>query len=179
MSVLFEELYEAYPNNVSFKNGLAISYSKLGHTHAELGNFDQTLTFNEKANETIKELYEAYPNNVEFKNGLAVSYSKLSHTNAAQGNLDQALDFHKKDIELTKELYEAYPNNVEFKNNLAEALRDLGMFSRDNLKDRNKAKTYFQEAEILWLELVRDAPQFVDFQKFLGMIRDEISNLDK
>jgi len=33
---LFKELYEAYPNNVSFKNGLAISYSKLGATHTAL-----------------------------------------------------------------------------------------------------------------------------------------------
>jgi hypothetical protein len=34
---LFEELYAAYPANVSFKNGLAISYEKLGETHTALG----------------------------------------------------------------------------------------------------------------------------------------------
>ncbi|MEN9611615.1 MAG: hypothetical protein RLZZ628_2429, partial [Bacteroidota bacterium] len=33
---LGEELYALYPANVGFKNGLAISYSKLGETHAEL-----------------------------------------------------------------------------------------------------------------------------------------------
>ncbi len=42
---LFEELYEAYPQNVEFKNGLAISYSRLGDTHRALGNLDHALTF--------------------------------------------------------------------------------------------------------------------------------------
>ncbi|MEM9195447.1 MAG: peroxidase family protein, partial [Myxococcota bacterium] len=44
-SQLGEELYAAYPNNVSFKNGLAISYSKLGETHSALGSLDKALTF--------------------------------------------------------------------------------------------------------------------------------------
>jgi hypothetical protein len=35
---LCEELYDAFPTNVSFKNDLAISYSKLGETQASLGN---------------------------------------------------------------------------------------------------------------------------------------------
>ena len=35
---LEKELYAAYPENVSFKNGLAISFEKLGETYTALGN---------------------------------------------------------------------------------------------------------------------------------------------
>ncbi|MBL7817636.1 MAG: tetratricopeptide repeat protein [Saprospiraceae bacterium] len=175
---LFEELNAAYPNNVSFKNGLAISYEKLGSTHTSLGNLDKALGFYEERNRLGKELYAAYPNNVSFKNGLAISYSKLGEMHTSLGNLDKALGFYEEDIKLTKELNAAYPNNVSFKNGLAISFAQLGVFSRDNLKDKPKARIYFKQAEVLWLELVRDAPQYVQFQKFLGMVQDILKSLD-
>ena len=66
---IFEELYEANKNNVSFKNGLAISYEKLGQTHSSLGNLELALKYFEKRSKLGKELYEANKNNVSFKNG--------------------------------------------------------------------------------------------------------------
>lgn len=178
MTKLFKELYIAYPTNVGFKNGLAVSYSKLGETHTSLGNLDKALEFFEEFLKLMKDLYIAYPTNVDFKNGLASSYSKLGDTHTSLGNLDKALGFLEKDIELSKELYTAHPNNVDFKNGLAISYYNLGVFSRDNLKDKPKARVYFKQAEVLWQELKRDAPQFVEFQKFLGMVQDILKSLD-
>ncbi|MDZ7878443.1 MAG: tetratricopeptide repeat protein [Saprospiraceae bacterium] len=174
---LTKQLYESYPNNVEFKNNLAISYSKLGETHAALGNLDKALQFYEDDAELTKQLYESYPNNVEFKNNLAISYSKLGSTHAALGNLDKALQFYEDYSKLEKQLYESYPNNVEFKNGLAISYAKLGVFSRDAIKDKTKARLYFKQAETLWLELVRDAPQYVEFQKFLGMVQEILKDL--
>ena len=175
---LGKELYAYYPNNVSFKNGLAISYSKLGETHSSLGNLDKALGFFEDETKLFEELYTAYPNNVSFKNGLAISYSKLGDTHSSLGNLDKALAFFEERNKLGKELYVTYPNNVSFKNGLAISYYKLGAFSRDNLKDKTKARAYFKQAESLWLELVRDAPQYVKFQKFLGQVQREMKSLD-
>lgn len=61
------KLYEADPNNVFFKNGLAISYSKLDETHTTLGNSKKALELFEEYTKLKKELYEADPNNVSFK----------------------------------------------------------------------------------------------------------------
>ena len=80
---LEKELYEAYPNNVEFKNVLAISYSKLGATHTALSNLDQV---NEtKANEYYllskelwTELVNRFPQYAEFKKNLDWVESKLS-----------------------------------------------------------------------------------------------------
>ena len=47
-SELGKELHEVFPQNVSFKNGLAISYSKVGETHAALGNLEKALKYFEQ-----------------------------------------------------------------------------------------------------------------------------------
>ena len=95
----------------------------------------------------------------------------------ALGDLDKALRFYEDYYKLKKELYEAYTNNVSFKNGLAISYYKLGAFSRDQLKDKTKAKAYFKQAEALWMELVRDAPQYVQFQKFLGQVQRDLKDL--
>jgi tetratricopeptide (TPR) repeat protein len=175
---LENELYAAYPTNVIFKNGLAISYEKLGNTHTSLGNLDKALGFYEVYNRLEKELYAVYPTNVSFKNGLAISCQYLGTTYTKLGNFDTALGFYEVYNRLEKELYAAYPTNVSFKNGLAISYHKLGAFSRDNLKDKTKARVYFKQAEVLWKELVRDAPQYVQFQKFFGSIQRDLKALD-
>ena len=175
---LEKELYAAYPNNVDFKNGLAVSYEFLGSTHTSLGNLDKALGFYEDYNKLEKELYAAYPNNVDFKNGLAISYEKLGSTHTSLGNLDKALSFYEEYNKLEKELYAAYPNNVDFKNGLAVSYYKLGEFSNEHKKDKKQAKIYFQEAEKLWLALVKDAPQYAQFKNFLGIVQQDLKNLE-
>jgi tetratricopeptide (TPR) repeat protein len=175
---LSKELYFAYLNNVDFKNSLAISYSKLGETYTSMGNLDKALGFYEDEVKLFEELYFAYPNNVSFKNGLAISYEKLGGMHTSMGNLDKALGFYEDEVKLFEELYSDYPNNVDFKNGLAISYYKLGAFSRDNLKDKGKARAYFKQAEALCLELVRDAPQYVQFKKFLGILQREMKYLD-
>jgi Flp pilus assembly protein TadD len=174
---LTKELYEAYPTNVGFKNGLAISYEKLGQTQSDLGNLEAALGYFEIETKLFEELYEAYPTNVGFKNGLAISYEKLGETQSSLGNLEAAWRFFEERNRLGKELYEANKNNVSFKNGLAVSYYKLGEFSRDNFKDKKKAKTYFLQAETLWKELVRDAPQYVQFQRFLEKVQGILKEL--
>ncbi|MBK7441319.1 MAG: hypothetical protein IPI65_07255 [Bacteroidetes bacterium] len=69
MQEVFTLLLNSAPHDSDFKNGLAISYSKLGETHSSLGNLDKALEFFEERNKLGKELYALQPNNVSFKNG--------------------------------------------------------------------------------------------------------------
>jgi hypothetical protein len=93
------------------------------------------------------------------------------------GNLDKALEFFEKYNILEQDLYKSYPNNVDFKNGLAVSYAKLGVFNRDNLKDKAKARLYFKQAEALWLELVRDAPQYVAYKKFLSKVQEILKDL--
>ena len=112
---MFKELYESYPNNVSFKNGLAISYQFLGNTHTSSGHLEQALRFFEEYNQLEKELYESYPNNVEFKNNLALSYAKLALINLEKNiGLSTAKNYLKQAETLFAELVQTAPQHAQF-----------------------------------------------------------------
>ena len=118
MGTIQAELLKAQPDDADFKNGLAISHSKLGETHSDLGNLQQALTFFEDSNSLEKKLYAAYPQNVSFKNGLAVSYSKLGVLYRDNLNDPQkAKEYLQQCYTLWQELSEAYPAYVEFSRN--------------------------------------------------------------
>jgi tetratricopeptide (TPR) repeat protein len=177
MSILCEKF--------DFKNGLAISYSKLGGTHSALGDLNKALGFYEQYNQLEKELHEAYPQNVEFKNVLAISYSKLGETHSALGNLPQALTFFEQYNQLEKELHEAYPQNVEFKNSLAISYEKLGE-THSALGNLNKALGFYEQDIELSKELYEAYPQNVSFKNGLaisysklGETHSALGNLNK
>lgn len=170
-------LYAAYPQNVDFKNSLAISYQFLGITSSMLSYWSQALVFFEEFNQLEEELHLAYPQNVEFQNLLAISYQFLGNTHIELGHIDQALTFFEYFNRLEKALHEAYPESVDFKNGLAVSLANLGTFNRDYLKNITQAKAYLQQAEVLWLDLVRDVPQNMQFRYFLGNVQKDLADL--
>ncbi len=175
---LSHELYDMYPKSLDFKINLAISSIKLGEANIRLGKVDDALNSFKQASKLFKELFEANPRNVNFKNFLAVSYEKLGLTYGALGNLNQALTFFQERTLLGQELYHDYPFNVEFKNNLAHSYMQFGIFCLHKLKDKTKAIQYFKQAEALWVELVRDAPTYAEFQQYLEMTRQHLAGLD-
>lgn len=174
---LEKELHDEYPRNVHFKNGLAISYEYLGKTYTTLKQLDTALMFFERSFEISRLLYEAYPKNVDFKNGLALSYAKLGETHAALGNLNIAFQSYEKYNQLEKELCKDYPKNIDFKNGLAHSYGKMGIFSADKLHDMDRAKNYLQEAHILWSELVREAPDNIQFQQSLKKTRQNLAEV--
>lgn len=172
---LSKVLHDNFPTNVEFKHSLAVSYSKLGDTHNSLGNLDKALTFFKEFNKLEKELHEAYPTNISSTNGLAVSYWQLGEINKILNNTAAMLDAYEKSNQLLKSLFNSSSQNVQFKSNLAESYHSLGQ-SYINV-DKVQAKSYLVEAEILWKELVHDAPQYLDFQRFLEQTQKELQNL--
>jgi tetratricopeptide (TPR) repeat protein len=174
MEAIQAELLETQPDYPDFKNGLAISYEKLGSTHSALGNLQQALTFFEKRNQLGEELYAAYPQNVAFKNGLAISYEKLGSTHTALGNFHQVLTFFEQYNELEKQLYAAYPQNVEFKNALALSYQLLGWFHDQKLQNPKKAQSYYRNSQKLLQELIANFPGYVQFQTNLDWVNKQL-----
>ena len=106
MNALALQGYESYPNNVSFKNGLAISYSKLGETHSALGNLEKALTYYEDYNKLEKELYSAYPNNVEYHFNYAVSLRFMGQIILKQKGAKTAMPYLEQAYHLFNILFE-------------------------------------------------------------------------
>jgi len=110
-NALEKELHAAYPDQVGFKNVLAISYEKLGETHSSLSNLNKALEFFEQNNALEKELHAAYPDQVDFKNGLAISYVKLGEV---AEEAEQKRVHYQKAEQLWVELTEAFPDYAKF-----------------------------------------------------------------
>ena len=75
---LFKELYEAYPNNVSFKNGLAVSFIKLGSIFERLEKREKSRDNYKEAKKLLEQLVTSFPNYVEFQNNLNWVENQLS-----------------------------------------------------------------------------------------------------
>ena len=132
MEGVFTDLLKNEPDNPDFKNGLAISYSKLGATHSSLGHLDEVLKYFERRSELGKQLYEAYPSNVGFKNGLAISYAKLgTFYRDHQKDRKRARKYFEQARGLWEELVELSPQHSEFSGNLRlvnDVIAQLGEF---------------------------------------------------
>ena len=170
---LFKGLYEAYPTNVSYKNNLAISYGKLGDIHTSLGDTTKSLQWFREFNQLEKELTETYPTNVGHKNFLAVSYSKLGDLYSTIGDTEKALEFLLQFHNLEKELHEAYPLDVGYKNCLAVAKYKLGVFYKGKINEKSHPIAYFEQAESIWIDLVKTVPESVEFQNSLAEVRKD------
>ena len=64
---LAKQLYDAFPQNVSFKNRLAASYSKLGVFYRDQGDKAAAKTYLQQCYTLWKALSEAHPNYAEFR----------------------------------------------------------------------------------------------------------------
>ena len=147
-----KELYESYPNNVSFKNSLAISYAKLGQTHASLGHLEEALRFFEQDLQLTKELYDSYPNNMSYKNGLAISYSKLAMVYLKLQQDEAAIKNIENYGRISHDLYTSSSQDISFCANYAEALA-VKSASQMLVGERTGASG-IQEAIILFEDLL-------------------------
>jgi tetratricopeptide (TPR) repeat protein len=88
---LRKELYESYPDNVGFKNGLAVSYSKLGTFYRTAGNIKKAKEYYTLCGKLWSELVGVSPGNNEFQNNLNWARRKLAEIGEASGQ-DGATD---------------------------------------------------------------------------------------
>jgi tetratricopeptide (TPR) repeat protein len=178
MNKLLKEVYISDPHNAIYKNALAISYSKLGDIYFFKGKLDKSMEYYIEFNFLALANYIDNCNNAEYKNCAAVSFDKLGVNHSSLDTLGKALECFEKFYQLEKELNDTYPNNVEFKNGLAISNVRFGEFFQDKLNEKYKALSYFYKAKFIYIELIKDAPQFVEYQKSLNIIQLRILGLE-
>jgi tetratricopeptide (TPR) repeat protein len=116
---LSEELYAAFPGHVDFKNGLAVSYEKLGQTYTALGQLDAALEHYRQDLRLSEELHAAFPGHVAFKNGLAISYAKLAEfARDIKNDPEVAKGYFQQAEQLWAALVHDAPAFVEYQRNL-------------------------------------------------------------
>jgi tetratricopeptide (TPR) repeat protein len=74
---LSKELYDAYPNNVAFKNGLSLSYQLLGITYETTEKKAKAKECYLLSKKLLTELVNRFPRYVDFKHNLEWFEQKL------------------------------------------------------------------------------------------------------
>ena len=75
-NILKKELYDAYHNNVSFKNGVAISYVKLASIYLKT-DLEKAKEYLKKAEKHFLELHAISPQNAQVKQYLDIVQSEV------------------------------------------------------------------------------------------------------
>jgi tetratricopeptide (TPR) repeat protein len=104
-SQLGEELYRANPNSESLKNGLSVSYSKLGSLYQKLNQLDSAAFYFAKDLQLTEELYQANPKNVELWGNLGISYYTLGALSVELDSTKQAISYYERAAKIFKDLY--------------------------------------------------------------------------
>ena len=182
---LFEEdlkisklLGEQNPDNVEFKNNLAIAYERIGNIHKQKGNGEKAFEAFQEYFNLQRELVESNPDNVEFKNGLAIAYSNIGDIHQQKGNWEKAFEAFQKYFTLRKELVESNPNNVQFKNGLSIAYDRIGDIHQQK-GNWEKAFEAFQKYFTLRKELVEQNPNNVQFKNGLAVAYFKLSEINQ
>jgi len=175
---LSQELYDADPQNIDLKTGLALSYRKLGNIYNKLGELKETLKNYEKYNEFSKEIYDTNPQDIRFINALAISYEKIGDIYILLGNLNQALVFYKQRHKLSRNNYEKTPHAISFKKSLAISYKKLGhIFIK--LETPNKSQTCYEKYHELSKDLYNAEPQNVSYKNDLANSYEKLGSIYK
>jgi len=179
---LCQEISNAYSDNISYKNLLAISYEKLGETQFDFGNLIIALNLFEHQKCLFEEIYILYPQNILYKKGLAISYEKLGNIHITLKNINKALESYEKETHLLEELYNIYPQEFKYSLSIAyekigEALYELGQV--------NKALIFYKKYFYLSKELYDEHPHDISLKNAhamscskMGEIYSNLGDLD-
>jgi tetratricopeptide (TPR) repeat protein len=165
---LCEELYDANPEDVSFKYALAVSYERLGIAYKNVGDLEKSLSFYEDATRLFEELYESDGSNEDFKKGLAVSCQRLGDAYTALVNLEKSLSFYEDATRLFEELCKSNRKNVSFKYGLASSYGKQGDTYR-LLGKPEKALNFFKQFNQLIKEMCKSNETSISFKNGLAI----------
>jgi tetratricopeptide (TPR) repeat protein len=174
--IIYQKLLEIDPDNLSYKNGLAISYSKLGGIYEQTGDWKNALLNYQEQLRIFKEIYESSPENLFYKNGLAISYSKLGGIYQQTGDWKNALLNYQEVFRKKKEIYESSPENLSYKNGLAISYGKLGGIY-EQIGDGEKAIFNYQEANKYFKEIYESSPENLSYKNGLAISYSKLGGI--
>jgi len=176
-SDIAEDLYNVAPEDIELRHGLAAAYCKLGETYMALSDFFMAKKYFEMYSALMLDLHSSYQENVHFIHGLALSHERLGSVHSILGDQENAFNCYEKRLELGHLLMRLSPDNLAYKNGLAISFANLGEFSLKHRGDKPQARMWFEQAEKLWGELVKDSPEYAEYQNNWARVKERLEAL--
>ena len=142
-----------------YARGIAVSYSHMGQSYAQLGDIRRSLDSYKKGLDVSKELVRVDPKNTLFQQGLAIAYANTAHAMSAASRDVQSLDYIQKSLAIMRNLVASVPENRQQQGYLAAAVATSGV-TLMNLGKPEAAMKEFDEARSI-LESIRGSVPIV------------------
>jgi tetratricopeptide (TPR) repeat protein len=165
---LQQEILAFYPNNLTFKKGLANSFERLGKQSVNIGELTKSIEFYETNKRLRKEIYEADLTNAEARDNLAMAYEKLGNSQMGLNYADKALVNFDQYFALKNDIFADDRLNIEAKNNLALAFSKIGS-TYSVLNNFNKALIAYTDYNRLLKELLTENVNNPDYKNGLAV----------
>jgi tetratricopeptide (TPR) repeat protein len=173
---IYELLLKSSPENLEYKNGLAISYSKLGEIYEQKGDWENALLNYQERKRIGNEIYESSPKNLGYKYGLAISYSKLGRIYEQKGYWKNALLNYQEQLRIFKEIYESSPENLSYKNGFAVSYSKLGDIYQQK-GDWKNALLNYQEQFRIFKEIYESSPENLSCKNGLAISYEKLGGI--
>lgn len=165
---LFGELHTAFPLDVEYKYGLALSTSKIGGAKMFYNKYRDATLFFIDCNNLMLELCKEYPSNVMYKNLLAISYMDLGGAHLADNSHEKSYQYFKYSVFEYEKLTKMSEGNAELKNGLATSYIKIG--EALNSMERNDEAVYFyRKAIAVMKELSGSYSLYPEFKRNLSV----------
>ncbi len=172
------KLLEALPADKAekTKGDLAACYHHLGRLNRLVDRIAKSDEWYDKAIKAWKALVNDQPNEDRFRDGLARSQLGLGNLNQLLYKVEPAQKAYQQAIDAWDALHKANPNTTSYRRDLAVAHNNMGMTFKRAVGKKPEADKFFEAAEKLQTELVREAPKVIQYQNDLAKTE---FNLDK
>ena len=96
---------------IQYARSIAVSYSNIADTYADLGDFAREADNNKQALAIYLELNRADPQNALIRQGLAIAYANTATALSRAGDVKESLEYVNKGIEIMRGMVSAAPQN--------------------------------------------------------------------
>lgn len=165
---LQQEILTFYPNNLTFKKGLANSYERLGKQSVNIGELAKSIEFYQTNKRLRKEIYDVDLTNIEAKDNLSMAFEKLGNTQMSLNYAEKALVNFDQYFALKNDIFADDRLNIETKNNLALAFSKIGS-TYSVLNNFNNALIAYTDYNRLLKELLTENVNNPDYKNGLAV----------
>ena len=156
---------------------LAKAHANLALLEAGASKTARALASSERARDLYRRLVADHPANEAFQFGLAWADSEYGQNLRNELRNKEALAAYIQARDRVRALVDAHPATNEYRSLLALVLTKLGMLARVVDDQIAEAKQSYEEAVILFEDLIRDQPENVKYRRGLSLVSYNLGSL--
>lgn len=147
---------------------LAVCYHHLGRLNRLADRIPKSEEWYKKALDMWNKLLEEAPKDTRFRDGLARSQMGLGNLYQLLTQAEQARKQYQQAIDIWEDLHKSDNKKESYRRDLAVAKNNMGMTFKRKVGKEEEAKTWFNAAKPLQMQLVKELPDVLQYRNDLA-----------